>query len=96
MPMRMAVKRRPRARPASGTGPWQQGHPAWTRLASRVRALGAAEAEARFAGEAVDEDDDEGDARAALRRLGVRNADPRFAAALAHERAGFAKQARSS
>jgi hypothetical protein len=59
-------------------------------------ALGAAEAEARFAGEAADEDNDEGDARAALRRLGVRKADPRFAAALAHERADFAKQARSS
>jgi hypothetical protein len=58
-------------------------------------ALGAAEVEARFAGEAVDEDDDEGDARAALRRLGVRSTDPRFAAALAHERAGFAEQARS-
>jgi hypothetical protein len=59
-------------------------------------ALGAAEAEARFAGDAVDEDDDEGGARGALRRLGVRNADPRFAAALAHERAHFAEQARSS
>ena len=58
-------------------------------------ALGAAEAVAHFAGEAVDEDDDDGDARGALRRLGVRNADPRFAAALAHERADFAEQARS-
>ncbi len=57
-------------------------------------ALGAAEAEARSAGEAVDEDDDGGDARAALRRLGVRSADPRYAAALAHERADLAKQAR--
>jgi hypothetical protein len=59
-------------------------------------ALGAAEAEARFAGEAANEDDNVGDERGALRRLGVRNADPRFAAALAHERAGFAQQARSS
>ncbi len=58
-------------------------------------ALGAAEAEARFAGGAVDEDGDEGDARAALRQLGVRSADPRFAAALARERADFAMQARS-
>jgi len=58
-------------------------------------ALGAAEADARFAGAAVDADDNERDTRAALRRLGVRNADPRFAAALAHERADFAKQARS-
>jgi len=58
-------------------------------------ALGAAEAEARFEGEAVNEDGDEGDARAALRPLGVRSADPRFAAALARERAGFAEQARS-
>ncbi len=57
-------------------------------------ALRAAEAGARFAGAAVDEDDDGGDARAALRQLGVRNADPRFAAVLAHERADFAKQAR--
>jgi len=58
-------------------------------------ALGAAEAEARSAVEAVDEDADGGDARAALRRLGVRSADPRYAAALAHERADLAKQARS-
>ncbi len=58
-------------------------------------ALGAAEAEAGFAGGAVEEGDDSGDARMALRRLGARSADPRFAAALAHERAGFAKQARS-
>ncbi len=58
-------------------------------------ALGAAEAEAGFEGDAVNEDGDEGDARAALRRLGVRSADPRFAAALAYERAGFAEQARS-
>jgi hypothetical protein len=58
-------------------------------------ALCAAEAEARFAGEPVNEDNDEGDARAALRRLGVRDADPRYAAALAHERADLAKQARS-
>ena len=57
-------------------------------------ALGAAEAEARSAGGAVDEDDDGGDARAALRRLGVRSADPRYAAALAHERADMAKQVR--
>ncbi len=58
-------------------------------------ALGAAEAEARFAGGAIDEDDDEGDARAALRCLGVRSTDPRYEAALARERADFAKQARS-
>jgi len=57
-------------------------------------ALGVAEAEARYLNEAIDEHDDGGDARAALRRLGVRNADPRFAAALAHERADFAMQAR--
>ena len=57
-------------------------------------ALGAAEAEARSAGGAVDEDADGGDARAALRRLGVRSADPRYAAALAQERADLAKQAR--
>ncbi len=59
-------------------------------------ALGAAEAEARFDGETVDEDDAEGDIRAASRRLGVRNADPRYAAALAHERADSVEQARSS
>jgi len=58
-------------------------------------ALGAAEAETRCAGEAADIGNDGGDVRAALRRLGVRSADPRFAAALAHERADFAKQARS-
>jgi len=58
-------------------------------------ALGAVEVEARLAGAAAYEDDDGGDARAALRHLGVRSADPRFAAALAHERADFAKQARS-
>jgi len=55
-------------------------------------ALGAAEAEARCgAGEASEEE-----ARAALRRLGVRATDPRFAAALAHERADLAKQVRGS
>ncbi len=58
-------------------------------------ALGAAEAEARCAGEVVIEDNDEGRARAALRRLDMRAADPRYAAALAHERADLAKQARS-
>jgi len=58
-------------------------------------ALGVAEAEAGFADGVIDEDDDGGGARAALRSLGVRNADPRFAAALAHERAHFDKQARS-
>ena len=58
-------------------------------------ALGAAEAEARFAGEVVIEDNNEGRARAALRRLDMRAADPRYAAALAHERADLAKQARS-
>ncbi len=37
MPMRMAVMRRPRAGPASGTGPRRPGYPAVTRLSSRVR-----------------------------------------------------------
>ncbi len=58
-------------------------------------ALGAAEAEARSAGEAMDVDNEGGDARAASRRLSVHNADPRYAAPLALERADFAKQARS-
>jgi hypothetical protein len=43
----------------------------------------------------INDDDNGGDARAASRRLGVRNADPRYAAALARERTDFAKQARS-
>jgi len=55
-------------------------------------ALGAAEAEARCgAGAAV-----EHDTRAALRSLGVRKDDPRWAAALAHLCAGHAKQVRCS
>ncbi len=58
-------------------------------------ALGAAQAEACLPGGAADKDGDEGSAHAALRRLGVRKADPRFAAALAHERADFANLARS-
>ncbi len=59
-------------------------------------ALGVVEAEARCAGEAADEDNEGGDARAASRRLGVYKADQRYAAAMARERAGFAEQARSS
>jgi len=55
-------------------------------------ALGTAEAEAHSAAG----DSDEGDARAALRRMGVRATDPRFAAALAHERADLAKQVRGA
>jgi len=59
-------------------------------------APGVAEAEARCAGEAIDEDDAEGDVRAASRRLGMRTADQRYAAALAHERVDSVEQARSS
>jgi hypothetical protein len=68
------------------------GAPSGDEAVTAHAALGAAEAEARCgAGEA-----NEKEAGAALRRLGVRETDPRFAAALAHERAAFAEQVRGN
>ena len=108
---RKTHKRRAAARDAAGSTTHDRGAPSEGRPSKRhraaaagaprgdeagvARAVDAAEAEARCAGEAADIGNDGGDVRAALRRLGVRSADPRFAAALAHERADFAKQARS-
>ncbi len=72
------------------------GAPSGDEAVTAHAALGAAEAEARCgAGGAL-----AGEAGAALRSMGVHKNDPRFAAALAaaiaHERAGHAKQVRYS
>ncbi len=106
---RKTHKRRAAARDAAGSNTHDRGAPSEGRPSKRhraaaagaprgdeagvARAVDAAEAEARCAGEASDDDNEDGDAYVASRRLGVHKADQRYAAALARD---FAKQARSS
>ncbi len=109
---RKAEKRRPAAGDAAGSNDCDSEAPSEGRPSKRHRAaaagassgdeavneraaLGAAEAEAR-SGEAVDAEDHGGDVRAASRRLGARDTDPRYVAALAHERGDIAEQVRGS
>ncbi len=90
----MTEERPPRAGPASDTGPRRPGHPAVTRLALRVRHWAQLTRRHALLVRPLTQTTME-ETRAALRRPGVRNAAPRYAAVLARERADIAKQARS-